>query len=52
MIAAGLLDNEEASLARFIGHPGSLKPGAQMPAYPHLSTDELDEIAAWLKGLK
>ncbi|MCC6206072.1 MAG: c-type cytochrome, partial [Hyphomicrobiales bacterium] len=51
-IGAGLLDNDEERLARFIAHPGSVKAGARMPAYPHLSADELGAIAAWLKGLQ
>jgi cytochrome c oxidase subunit 2 len=51
-IGAGLLINDEEMLARFIAHPASLKPGVQMPAYPHLSDADLGAIAAWLKGLR
>ena len=51
-IGAGLLDNDEERLARFIAHAGSVKAGARMPAYPHLSAGELGAIAAWLKGLQ
>ncbi len=51
-IAAGLLANDEEMLARFIVHPASLKAGVQMPAYAHLSAEELAQVAAWLKGLQ
>lgn len=51
-IGAGLLDNDIENLARFIAHPASLKNGARMPAYIHLSNDELRDMAAWLKGLQ
>ncbi|MCR5858618.1 cytochrome c oxidase subunit II [Mesorhizobium sp. J428] len=51
-IGAGLLVNDAETLARFIAHPASLKPGAQMPAYLHLSDADLGAIAAWLKGLQ
>jgi cytochrome c oxidase subunit 2 len=51
-IGAALLDNDEETLARFIAHSASIKPGSQMPAYPGLTPDELREIAAWLKGLQ
>lgn len=51
-IGAATLPNDEAALARFIAHPGSVKALARMPAYPHLTTDELAAVAAWLKGLR
>ena len=51
-IGAGLTNNEVDTLARFIVNPGAVKPGAQMPAYPHLSHDEAGQIAVWLKGLR
>jgi cytochrome c oxidase subunit 2 len=51
-VGAGLLVNDAENLARFVRHPISVKPGSRMPAYPHLSADELASIAAWLKGLQ
>lgn len=51
-IGAALLDNDAEALARFIVHASSVKAGAQMPAYPNLSAEELASIAAWLKGLQ
>ncbi|MBX3576281.1 MAG: cytochrome c oxidase subunit II [Rhizobiaceae bacterium] len=51
-IGAGLLPNDDETLARFIAHPASLKAGSRMPAYLDLPAAELAEIAAWLKGLQ
>ena len=51
-IGAAALDNDAEMLARFIAHSASVKPGSQMPSYPNLSGDDLNAIAAWLKGLK
>jgi len=51
-IGAGLLDNDVDTLARFILNPSAVKPGAQMPRYPHLSPQEAGQIAAWLKALR
>jgi cytochrome c oxidase subunit 2 len=51
-IGAGFLGNDVDTVARFIVHPGSVKPGAQMPPSPHLSAAEVDRIAVWLKGLQ
>jgi cytochrome c oxidase subunit 2 len=51
-IGAGLLVNDAETLARFIAHPASLKPGARMPAYLHLSDADLGAMAEWLKGLR
>jgi cytochrome c oxidase subunit 2 len=51
-LGAGRLKNDVETIARFIAHSGSVKPGSKMPAYLHLSAEELDEMAAWLKGLQ
>ena len=51
-IGAGLLVNDAETLARFIAHPASFKPGARMPAYLHLSDADLGAMAEWLKGLR
>lgn len=51
-IGAGFLPNEIETLTRFIAHPASIKPGAKMPPSTDLSTEEIDMIAAWLKGLQ
>ncbi|HEY6631399.1 MAG TPA: cytochrome c oxidase subunit II [Rhizobiaceae bacterium] len=51
-LAAAQMGNDVEALARFIAHPGSIKPGSMMPAYLHLSREEVDQIATWLKGLQ
>jgi cytochrome c oxidase subunit 2 len=51
-LGSGQLENDVEAIARFIAHSGSIKPGSKMPAYLHLSADELNEMAAWLKGLQ
>lgn len=51
-IGAGLVENDEQSLARFVAHSASLKPASRMPAYTDLSPEELAGLAAWLKGLQ
>ena len=51
-IGAGLLPNNEEHLMRWIARTEHLKPDVDMPAFDHLSEDELRAIAAYLKGLK
>jgi cytochrome c oxidase subunit 2 len=51
-IGAGLLDNSEESIARFISHAPLLKPVSRMPAYAGLTSEELTELARWLKALQ
>lgn len=51
-IGAAALDNDAETLARFIAHSASVKPGSHMPAYTNLSVDDLNAIAVWLKGLQ
>lgn len=51
-VGAGLIENDAETLARFILHSASIKPGSQMPAYTELSNEEVGAIATWLKGLQ
>ncbi len=51
-IGAGLVENDVETLARFIIHSASVKPGSQMPAYTKLSPGEVEAIALWLRGLQ
>lgn len=51
-IGAGLVENDVETLARFIVHSASVKPGSQMPAYAQLSPGEVEAIARWLRGLQ
>lgn len=51
-IAAGSLDNNRETLARWIGDPSAIKPGARMPPFAALGSDEIAAIATYLHGLK
>jgi cytochrome c oxidase subunit 2 len=51
-IGAGLIENDAENLSRFIANSAAIKPGSRMPAYLHLTVDELAAIAAWMKGLR
>jgi len=50
-IAAGVLTNTPANLARWIHDPQAVKPGALMPNL-HLPESEIRAIVAYLSGLK
>jgi len=51
-LGAGLMVNDAGTMARFIAHSSSIKPESQMPSYLHLSVEEVDAMAKWLKGLQ
>ena len=51
-LAAGVLPNEVEDFARWIQHPGVIKPEAQMPDYAYLSPDELTALGTYLDGLR
>lgn len=51
-LAAGALPNTQKDIARFIRKPQEIKPGAHMPAFDMLPEREVEQIAAYLKGLK
>ncbi|WP_236549761.1 cytochrome c oxidase subunit II [Profundibacterium mesophilum] len=51
LAAAALPMNREA-LAKWVRNPETYKPGVKMPAYDHLSDEELDTLAGWLMELK
>ena len=51
-LGAGMQKRTHANLVRFIKHAPTVKPGARMPAYPHLSNDDAATIAGWLEQLK
>ena len=48
-IAAGILPNDSASLARWIGNPEAVKPGALMQQFP-LSEDDIAALVAYLQS--
>lgn len=51
-LAAGSLRNEPDSYQHWIGQSTNVKPGALMPPFHMLPSDELQAIAAYLHGLK
>lgn len=51
-LGAGILPNNQGTLAGWIVDSQSLKPGNRMPAYPVLTGEELRAVAAWLDGLE
>ncbi|MFU0505180.1 cytochrome c oxidase subunit II [Pseudaminobacter sp. NGMCC 1.201702] len=51
-LGAGILPNTQVAIARFIAGPEEIKPGVKMPAFGMLPPQEIDAIAAYLKGLK
>ncbi len=51
-VAAGILPNTTESIARFIAQPEELKPGSEMPGFGMLPRDDIELMAAYLKGLR
>ena len=51
-LGAGRMGVSAADFTRWIGHTEALKPEVQMPSYDFLSTEELDDLAHYLVGLK
>jgi cytochrome c oxidase subunit 2 len=51
-IAAGLLRNEPAEIARWLAAAEDLKPGVHMPGFGMLSPEDLRDLAAYLDGLE
>ncbi|MCX6951261.1 MAG: c-type cytochrome, partial [Verrucomicrobia bacterium] len=50
-LGAETLPNDAASFARWITHPESHKPGALMPAFAMLPSDDVRALAAYLEAL-
>jgi cytochrome c oxidase subunit II len=50
-IGAGTLENNAESLAYWIDHTQTVKPGTQMPSLD-LPSDQVDKLTAFLEGLK
>ena len=51
-LGAGILPNNQGTLAGWISDSQAIKPGNRMPAYPVLTGDELRDVSAWLESLK
>jgi len=50
-LAAGVLKNTPDNVAKWIAHPGEIKPGANMPALL-LPGPKMDALVAYLESLK
>jgi cytochrome c oxidase subunit 2 len=51
-VAAGTLPNEPDDFRRWVAHTTDVKPGVLMPSFHMLPPDELQALAAYLKGLR
>ena len=51
-LGAGILPNNQGTLAGWISDSQAIKPGNRMPAYPVLRGEELRAVAAYLESLK
>ncbi|MBU1385126.1 MAG: cytochrome c oxidase subunit II [Alphaproteobacteria bacterium] len=51
-LGAGILPNNQGTLAGWISDSQAIKPGNRMPAYPVLTGEELRDVSAWLESLK
>jgi cytochrome c oxidase subunit II len=51
-LGAGILPNNQGTMAGWIADSQAIKPGNRMPSYPVLSGEELRELAAYLTSLK
>jgi cytochrome c oxidase subunit 2 len=51
-LGAGILPNNQGTLAGWIADSQSIKPGNRMPAYPVLTGQELRDVSAWLESLE
>ncbi len=50
-LGAGVMDNTPANLKFWLADPQRFKPGCYMPNL-HLDSGEVDDLAAYLEGLK
>ncbi len=51
-LAAAALDNDQASMQRWLRDTHSVKPDALMPAFGHLPSNDIAAIAAYLRALR
>jgi cytochrome c oxidase subunit 2 len=51
-VGAGILENTEQDIARFIAAPDAIKPGVGMPAFGMLPEEDIRAIASYLKALQ
>ncbi|HYG60614.1 MAG TPA: c-type cytochrome, partial [Symbiobacteriaceae bacterium] len=51
-LAAGVLENTEENLKKWIREPQTIKPGTVMSPHPNLDAQEMDQLVKYLQGLK
>ncbi len=51
-VGAGIWPNEPAYLKPWIANSPEVKPGSEMPAFPHLTEEDVDAIVAYLDSLR
>ena len=51
-LGAGILPNNQGTMAGWISDSQSIKPGNRMPAYPVLTGQQLRDVSAYLESLK
>lgn len=51
-LGAGILPNNQGTMAGWIADSQTIKPGNRMPSYPVLNGEDLRAVAAYLDGLK
>ena len=51
-LAGAMLPNDRVSLQRWIARTADIKPGVHMPRFGMLPRDDLDALAAYLRGLQ
>jgi cytochrome c oxidase subunit II len=51
-LAAGILPNNLSGFSEWLRHVGALKPGAHMPTFDMLSTEDVEALASYLDSLK
>lgn len=51
-LGAGILPNNQGTMAGWISHSQAIKPGNRMPAYPILTGQELRDVTAYLESLQ
>lgn len=51
-IGAGILENTSTNLERWLRETGKVKPAVRMPEFSMLHSSEIEDLAAYLTGLK
>ena len=51
-LGAGILPNNQGTMAGWISDSQAIKPGNRMPSYPVLAGEDLRAVAAYLESLK